>query len=51
MRIINAMVRGLASAGISPNVLTTTGVLINMGCGVLFGIGEFFLGRHCADTG
>ncbi len=42
MRIINAMVRGLASAGISPNVLTTTGVLINMGCGVLFGIGEFF---------
>jgi len=42
MRIINAMVRVLASAGISPNVLTTVGVTINMGCGVLFGIGEFF---------
>lgn len=42
MRIINAMVRGLASAGIPPNVLTTIGVLINMGCAVLFGFGEFF---------
>ena len=42
MRIINAMVRGLAYAGIPPNVLTTTGVLINLGCGVLFGFGEFF---------
>ena len=42
MRIINAMVRGLASAGIPPNVLTTIGVLINLACGVLFGFGEFF---------
>ncbi|MFM9903734.1 MAG: CDP-alcohol phosphatidyltransferase family protein [Pyrinomonadaceae bacterium] len=42
MRIINAMVRALASAGISPNILTTTGVTINIGCGVLFGFGEFF---------
>ena len=42
MRIINAMVRALASAGVHPNILTTIGVLINVGCGVLFGIGEFF---------
>ena len=42
MRIINAMVRVLASAGIPPNVLTMIGVTINLGCGVLFGFGEFF---------
>jgi len=42
MSIINAMVRGLASAGIPPNVLTLIGVTINLGCGVLFGVGEFF---------
>ena len=42
MRIINAMVRGLASAGVHPNILTTVGVTINVGCGVLFGLGEFF---------
>jgi len=42
MRIINAMVRGLASLGIPPNVLTSIGVTINLGCGVLFGLGEFF---------
>src|SRR5215216_5770185 len=42
MRIINAMVRGLASAGVHPNILTTIGVLINVGCCVLFGFGEFF---------
>ncbi len=42
MRIINAMVRGLASAGISPNILTTIGVTINIGCALLFGFGEFF---------
>jgi CDP-diacylglycerol---glycerol-3-phosphate 3-phosphatidyltransferase len=41
-RIIDAMTRGLASLGIAPNILTTTGVVINMGCGVLFGIGEFW---------
>lgn len=42
MKIINAMVRGLASAGVHPNILTAIGVCINVGCGVLFGLGEFF---------
>ena len=42
MRIINSMVRGLASAGVHPNILTTIGVSINVGCAVLFGFGEFF---------
>lgn len=42
MRIINSMVRGLASVGIPPNVLTATGVIINIGCAALFGFGEFF---------
>ena len=42
MRIINAMVRGLASLGVHPNILTTIGVCINVGCGVLFGFGLFF---------
>ena len=42
MAIINAMVRVLASSGISPNILTIIGVSINLGCGVLFGFGEFF---------
>lgn len=42
MRIINAMVQGLASLGVHPNILTTIGVLINVGCGVLFGMGYFF---------
>lgn len=42
MRIINTMVRGLASAGVHPNILTAIGVMINVGCGVLFGLGEFF---------
>ena len=42
MRIIKSMVRGLASAGVSPNILTTVGVSINVLCGVLFGMGEFF---------
>jgi CDP-diacylglycerol---glycerol-3-phosphate 3-phosphatidyltransferase len=43
MRIINAMVRALAAAGVHPNILTAIGVSINVACGVLFGIGEFFL--------
>ena len=43
MRIINSMVRGLASAGVHPNILTTIGVCINVGCCILFGFGEFFL--------
>lgn len=42
MRIINAMVRALAAAGVHPNILTGIGVSINIGCGVLFGLGEFF---------
>lgn len=42
MRIINAMVRRLAFGGVNPNVLTVIGVAINVGCGVLFGFGEFF---------
>jgi len=42
MWIINSMVRGLASLGVHPNILTTIGVMINVGCGVLFGMGEFF---------
>lgn len=42
MRIIDAMVRALAFAGVPPNILTTIGVTVNMGCAVLFGLGEFF---------
>jgi len=42
MRIIDAMVRGLASMGIAPNILTAIGVTINVGCGFLFGFGQFF---------
>ena len=42
MRIINAMVRWLAFGGVNPNILTVIGVTINVGCGVLFGFGEFF---------
>jgi CDP-diacylglycerol--glycerol-3-phosphate 3-phosphatidyltransferase len=42
MRIINLMVSGIVAAKIHPNVLTATGVIINVACGVLFGIGEFF---------
>ena len=43
MRIIDAMVRRLASAGVHPNILTSIGVSINIICGLLFGLGEFFL--------
>ena len=42
MRIINAMVRALSAAGVHPNFLTAIGVSINVGCGVLFGMGHFF---------
>jgi CDP-diacylglycerol--glycerol-3-phosphate 3-phosphatidyltransferase len=41
-RIISAMVRGLAYGRINPNFLTVTGVAINVGCGLLFGYGQFF---------
>ncbi len=42
MRIINAIVRRLAFGGVNPNILTVIGVTINVGCGILFGFGEFF---------
>ncbi|MBX3244648.1 MAG: CDP-alcohol phosphatidyltransferase family protein [Acidobacteria bacterium] len=42
IRIITAMVQGLASLGVPPNILTIIGVTINVLCGVLFGMGEFF---------
>jgi CDP-diacylglycerol---glycerol-3-phosphate 3-phosphatidyltransferase len=41
-RIISAMVRGVARSRINPNVLTFIGLLINIGCGVLYGYGMFF---------
>jgi phosphatidylglycerophosphate synthase len=41
-RIIAAMVRGLARRAVNPNTLTTTGVTINVICGLLFGFGYFF---------
>lgn len=40
-RIISAMVRGLARSRINPNALTFMGLLMNIGCGVLFGYGMF----------
>jgi len=42
MRIINGMVRGLASLGVPPNILTIIGVAINIFCGVMFAMGNFF---------
>src|SRR5262245_48750474 len=41
-RIIDAMVRWLARGHINPNILTSVGVAINVGSGLLFGFGEFF---------
>jgi CDP-diacylglycerol--glycerol-3-phosphate 3-phosphatidyltransferase len=41
-RIINAMVRWLAKGHINPNILTVIGVSLNVGCGLLFGMGRFF---------
>src|SRR5580765_6749133 len=41
-RIIDAMVRWLARGHINPNILTFVGVALNVGCGVLFGMGWFF---------
>src|SRR5688500_3437175 len=43
-RIIDAMVRWLAHGHINPNILTVIGVSLNVGCGVLFGLGRFFSG-------
>src|ERR1700730_15835721 len=41
-RIIDAMVRWLAYGHINPNFLTVIGVSLNVGCGLLFGMGWFF---------
>src|SRR5881398_575511 len=41
-RIIDAMVRWLAPKHISPNILTFVGVAINVGSGLMFGLGHFF---------
>lgn len=41
-RIIDAMVRWLAHGHINPNFLTVIGVALNVGCGLLFGLGHFF---------
>src|SRR5436190_6542279 len=41
-RIIDAMVRWLAYGHINPNILTVIGVSLNVGCGLLFGFGQFF---------
>ena len=41
-RIIDAIVRWLAHGHINPNILTVIGVALNVGCGVLFGMGRFF---------
>ncbi len=41
-RIIDALVNWLAAGGVHPNVLTLTGVFINVFCGLLFGLGYFF---------
>ena len=41
-RIIDAMVRWLAHGHINPNILTVIGVSLNVGSGLLFGLGRFF---------
>src|SRR5205809_6794492 len=41
-RIIDEMVRWLAHGHINPNILTVVGVAINVGSGLLFGMGQFF---------
>src|ERR1043165_8902847 len=41
-RIIDAMVRWLAMGHMNPNILTVIGVALNVGCGLLFGLGWFF---------
>src|SRR2546426_8028048 len=41
-RIIDAMVRWVARGHFNPNILTSIGVAINVGSGLLFGFGRFF---------
>jgi CDP-diacylglycerol--glycerol-3-phosphate 3-phosphatidyltransferase len=43
-RIIDAIVRWLAHGHINPNILTVIGVSLNVGSGLLFGLGRFFSG-------
>jgi CDP-diacylglycerol--glycerol-3-phosphate 3-phosphatidyltransferase len=41
-RILGAIVRGVSRSRINPNALTFIGLLINIGCGVLYGYGMIF---------
>jgi phosphatidylglycerophosphate synthase len=41
-RILDALVRAIARSSISPNAITFIGLLINIGCGVLYGYGNLF---------
>jgi CDP-diacylglycerol--glycerol-3-phosphate 3-phosphatidyltransferase len=41
-RIIDAIVKALARSHTNPNLLTFFGLLVNIGCGVLYGYGRFF---------
>jgi CDP-diacylglycerol--glycerol-3-phosphate 3-phosphatidyltransferase len=41
-RVLAALVRALSRSRINPNALTTIGLVINIGCGVLYGFGYFF---------
>jgi CDP-diacylglycerol--glycerol-3-phosphate 3-phosphatidyltransferase len=41
-RILDALVRAIARSSISPNAITFIGLLINIGCGVLYGYGKHF---------
>ena len=40
-RIIDAIVRALARSRANPNLLTFLGLVLNIGCGVLYGYGRF----------
>jgi|RhiMetdeSRZDD1v2_1073273.scaffolds.fasta_scaffold96666_3 CDP-diacylglycerol--glycerol-3-phosphate 3-phosphatidyltransferase len=40
-RIIDAIVRALARSRANPNLLTFLGLVVNIGCGVLYGYGRF----------
>jgi CDP-diacylglycerol--glycerol-3-phosphate 3-phosphatidyltransferase len=41
-RVLGAIVRWVSRSRINPNALTFTGLIINIGCGVLYGYGMFF---------
>jgi CDP-diacylglycerol--glycerol-3-phosphate 3-phosphatidyltransferase len=41
-RVLGAIVRWVSRSRINPNALTFIGLLINIGCGVLYGYGMFF---------